>query len=132
MPDIGPGYCVTHKMYVSRSQSRYMSDLLPGAYVMGIFGDVADELCSRLDCSEALLASYSDVQFTAPVLVGDIIEVTGELLEIGTKSRQIGFTARIIGRRVSTSAPARDEAGILAEPLVAATARGVAVTGGEY
>ena len=46
----------------------------------GLFGDVATEVCIRTDGDEGLFASYSDVQFRAPVRAGDVLEVTAEVV----------------------------------------------------
>ena len=52
---------------VGRGGPNYGGNLVDGAYVLGLFGDVATELCIRSDGDEGLFASYSDVQFRAPV-----------------------------------------------------------------
>lgn len=126
---IRPGFTVSHKMYVSRTDAPYMSDLMPGAYLMGIYGDVMDEMFSRLDRDESMIASYSDVQFKAPVRVGDIIEVTGELIRIGTRSRDVDLTAMVLGHRVNNACPPEGTSGILSEPLLVGTARAINVIG---
>ena len=51
--------------------AHYAGNLVDGAYGLGLFGDVATELCIRSDGDEGLFASYSDVQFRAPVRAGD-------------------------------------------------------------
>ncbi len=70
------GLTVTHRRYVPYSHAHYGGNLVDGAYVLGLFGDVATEVCIRTDGDEGLFASYSDVQFRAPVLAGDVLEVT--------------------------------------------------------
>jgi 3-aminobutyryl-CoA ammonia-lyase len=75
-----------------------------------------------------LFASYSDVQFRHPVRAGDVLEVTAELIRVGTRSRVIEFTVSVVGRgapEVSESA-----AHMLDEPLVATTATGTVVVPG--
>src|SRR5690606_32304780 len=96
-----------------------------GAFVMGLFGDVATEVCIRTDGDEGLLASYSDVQFRSPVRAGDIVEVTGTVTRVGRRSRDLDLQARVIAR----SAPERGEsaATLLDTPVVAATARATVV-----
>ena len=88
-----PGLTVTHRRYVPYSHAHYAGNLVDGAYSLGLFGDVATELCITTDEDEGLFASYSDVQFRAPVRAGDVLEVTAELVEVGTRSRVIAFTA---------------------------------------
>jgi 3-aminobutyryl-CoA ammonia-lyase len=125
MSDARVGLTVTHRRYVPYSHAHYAGNLVDGAYSLGLFGDVATELCIRSDGDEGLFASYSDVQFCAPVRAGDLLEITGEVLAVGTRSRTIGFRAVVVGRgRPETSASAAD---ILEDPIVATTATGVVV-----
>ncbi len=69
------GLVVTHRRYVPYSHAHYGGNLVDGAYVLGLFGDVATEVCIRTDGDEGLFASYADVQFRAPVQAGDVVEV---------------------------------------------------------
>lgn len=125
MSDARVGLSVTHRRYVPYSHAHYAGNLVDGAYSLGLFGDVATEVCIRSDGDEGLFASYSDVQFCAPVRAGDLLEITAEVLAVGTRSRTIGFRAVVVGRgRPETSASAAD---ILADPIVATTATGVVV-----
>ena len=66
------GLTVRHRRYVPYAHAHYAGDLVDGAYVLGLFGDVATEVCIRTDGDEGLFASYSDVQFRAPVHAGDV------------------------------------------------------------
>ena len=70
------GTVVTHRRYVPYSHAHYAGNLVDGAYSLGLFGDVATEMCLVLDGDEGLFASYSDVQFTAPVLDPPIVATT--------------------------------------------------------
>ncbi|UUZ59093.1 hypothetical protein [Nocardioides sp. B-3] len=76
MSDSRIGTTVTHRRYVPYSHAHYAGNLVDGAYSLGLFGDVATELCIQLDGDEGLFASYSDVQFKAPVRAGDVLEIT--------------------------------------------------------
>ena len=62
-PDPRSALTVTHRRYVPYSHAHYAGNLVDGAYVLALFGDVATELCIRTDGDEGLFASYSDVQF---------------------------------------------------------------------
>ncbi len=73
------GSTVTHRRYVPYSHAHYAGNLVDGAYALGLFGDVATEVCIRTDGDEGLFAAYSDVQFRAPVRAGDVLEVTATL-----------------------------------------------------
>ena len=61
------------RLRMSSHDAHYGGNLVDGAYVLGLFGDVATEACIRMDGDEGLFASYSDVQFRAPVMAGDVI-----------------------------------------------------------
>ena len=125
MTDARVGLTVTHRRYVPYSHAHYAGDLVDGAYSLGLFGDVATELCIRADGDEGLFASYSDVQFRSPVRAGDVLEVTAEVVAVGTRSRTLEFRATVVGRgRPEVSASA---AQMLEEPVVATTATGVVV-----
>ena len=63
---------MTHRRYVPYSHAHYAGNLVDGAYSLALFGDVATEVCIRTDGDEGLFASYSDVQFRAPVQAGDV------------------------------------------------------------
>jgi 3-aminobutyryl-CoA ammonia-lyase len=116
---------VTHRRYVPYSHAHYAGDLVDGAYALGLFGDVATELCIRNDGDEGLFASYSDVQFTAPVRAGDVLEIEGEIVRTGTRSRVISFECRVVCRgRPDRSESAAD---VLDPPIVAVTATGTVV-----
>ena len=76
------GLSVTHRRYVSYADAHYGGNLVDGAYALALFGDVATEACIRMDGDEGLFASYSDVQFRAPVQAGDVIEATAAVTAI--------------------------------------------------
>jgi 3-aminobutyryl-CoA ammonia-lyase len=125
MSDPRLGLTVTHRRYVPYSHAHYAGNLVDGAYSLGLFGDVATEACIRTDGDEGLFASYSDVQFRAPVRAGDLLEITAEVVAVGARSRTLEFRAVVVGRgrpEVSESA-----AELLSEPVVATTARGTVV-----
>jgi 3-aminobutyryl-CoA ammonia-lyase len=119
------GLTVRHQRYVPYSHAHYGGDLVDGAYVLGLFGDVATEASIRADEDEGLFASYSDIQFLAPVRAGDVLEVTATITRVGRRSRGIAFEARVLCRAEpdrGTSA-----ARLLDEPIVAVTATGTVV-----
>ncbi|MCW3843437.1 3-aminobutyryl-CoA ammonia-lyase [Micromonospora yasonensis] len=125
MSDARLGLTVTHRRYVPYSHAHYAGNLVDGAYALGLFGDVATEVCIRTDGDEGLFASYSDVQFKAPMKAGDVLEVVATVTRVGTRSRTIDFEARVVCR----GRPDRSEsaAEVLAEPIVAVTATGTVV-----
>lgn len=119
------GLTITHRRYVPYSHAHYAGSLVDGAYSLGLFGDVATEMCIRTDQDEGLLASYSDVQFHAAVRAGDVVEIEGVLTRVGRRSRTMDFTVRVIcrGRPDLTESAAE----VLTEPIVATTASAVVV-----
>ncbi len=124
-PDGIVGTRVTHRRYVPYSHAHYAGNLVDGAYSLAAFGDVATELCIRTDGDEGLFASYSDVQFTAPVRAGDVLEITAELVRAGRRSREMVFEARVVCR--GTPGLGESAAAVLDPPVVATTARGTVV-----
>ncbi|NGM15982.1 hotdog domain-containing protein [Verrucosispora sioxanthis] len=125
MTDRRLGVTVTHRRYVPYAHAHYAGDLVDGAYALGLFGDVATEVCIRTDGDEGLFASYSDVQFKAPVRAGDVVEVVATVTRVGTRSRTIDFEARVVCRGRPDRGGSAAE--VLAEPLVAVTATGTVV-----
>lgn len=122
------GVSVTHRRYVPYSHAHYGGNLVDGAYVLGMFGDVATELCIRTDGDEGLFAGYDSVSFVAPVMGGDVLEATATLTRVGRRSRTVAFEARVLCRadtEVSASA-----AVVLEVPLVTTSATGTVVVPG--
>ena len=119
------GLTVTHRRYVKYGDAHYGGGLVDGAYVLGLFGDVATEACVRMDGDEGLFASYSDVQFRAPVRAGDVLEVSCEVTAMGRRSRQLSFEASVVCRAEPSRGPSA--ACVLDPPVVAVTAAGTVV-----
>jgi 3-aminobutyryl-CoA ammonia-lyase len=119
------GQRVTHRRYVPYSHAHYAGNLVDGAYSLAAFGDVATEMCIVTDGDEGLFASYSDVQFTAPVRAGDVIEISAEIIRVGRRSREMDFEVRVVAR--GTPERGASAAETLDPPVVATTARGVVV-----
>ena len=120
------GLRVVHRRYVPYSHAHYAGNLVDGAYSLGLFGDVATELCIRSDGDEGLFASYSDVQFRAPVRAGDVLEITATLVKEGTRSRVMDFVVRVVARGAATVGEP-GAATRLDPPLEATTATGTVV-----
>lgn len=119
------GLSVTHRRYVPASHAHYGGNLVDGAYVLGLFGDVATEAAIRMDGDEGLFAAYSGIQFRAPVLAGDVIEVTATVLRTGRRSRDLEFTAQVVCRAEPGRGPSA--ARVLDPPLLVVTAAGTVV-----
>lgn len=119
------GTSVTHRRYVPYSHAHYGGDLVDGAYVLGLFGDVATELSIRTDGDEGLFAAYDDVQFLAPVRAGDVLEATATLTATGVRSRKVSFAAYVVCRAAPARSPSA--ANVLREPLLVTRASGTVV-----
>jgi 3-aminobutyryl-CoA ammonia-lyase len=120
------GTSVVHRRYVSYAEAHYAGNLVDGAWGLGLFGDVATEMCIRTDGDEGLFASYADVQFRSPVRAGDVVEATATLTRVGRRSREIAFELRVVARG-DASASSASAAGMLEVPIVATTATGTVV-----
>ena len=125
MTDPRTGLTVVHRRYVPYSHAHYAGSLVDGAYGLGLFGDAATELCIRSDGDEGLFASYSDVQFLAPVRAGDCVEVTATLTRVGTRSRTVEFRLTVVTRGAPERGPSAAE--VLPGPVLATTATGTVV-----
>jgi 3-aminobutyryl-CoA ammonia-lyase len=111
---------------MSAHDAHYGGDLVDGARILGLFGDVATELLIRHDGDEGLFVAYDLVEFKAPVHAGDYIEARGRITAVGNTSRTMEFEAhKVISARPDVSASAAD---VLAEPVLVGRARGTCVT----
>ena len=119
------GLVVTHRHYVPYNHAHYAGQLVDGAYSLGCFGDVATEVCIRTDGDEGLFASYSDVQFLAPVRAGDVLEVEARVTRVGRRSRELALEARVVCRGRPDLGPSAAE--VVEPPLVVTTAVGTVV-----
>jgi|HubBroStandDraft_2_1064218.scaffolds.fasta_scaffold05164_4 3-keto-5-aminohexanoate cleavage enzyme len=119
------GTRVSCRLRMSAHDARYAGELVDGARVLGLFGDLATELLIRLDGDEGLLRAYESVEFLAPVFAGDFIEATAELLAVGNTSRRISFEASKVISNVRSVAPSA--AVVLDPPVLVARAVGMCV-----
>ncbi|MBO7306356.1 MAG: 3-aminobutyryl-CoA ammonia lyase [Bacteroidales bacterium] len=110
---------------MSCHDAHYGGNLVDGARMLNLFGDVATELLIINDGDEGLFKAYDSVEFMAPVYAGDYIEATGEIVSTGNSSRKMVFEAKkVIVPRPDISDSAAD---VLAEPIVVCKASGTCV-----
>ena len=115
----------TIRLRMSAQDAHYGGNLVDGAHMLALFGDVATELLIKLDGDEGLFKAYDMVEFIAPVYAGDYIEAYGEITSIGNTSRKMAFEARkVIAPRPDINDSACD---VLAEPIVVCRATGTCV-----
>ena len=113
------------RVRMSSNDAHYGGNLVDGAKMLELFGDVATELLIRNDGDEGLFRAYDNVEFLAPVYAGDYIEVEGEIAESGNTSRKMTFEARkVIVPRPDINDSAAD---FLDEPIVVCKASGTCV-----
>lgn len=113
------------RLRMSSHDAHYGGNLVDGAKMLQLFGDVATELLIKCDGDEGLFKAYDSVEFMAPVFAGDYIEAYGEITQIGNSSRKMTFEARkVIVPRSDISSSAAD---ILDEPIVVCRASGTCV-----
>ncbi|MHB8140065.1 MAG: 3-aminobutyryl-CoA ammonia lyase [Vulcanimicrobiaceae bacterium] len=111
---------------MSAHDAHYGGNLVDGARMLALFGDVATELLIRMDGDEGLFVAYDQVEFLAPVFAGDYIEAEGEIVTVGNTSRRMRFEARkVIAARPEINDSAAD---LLEMPLVVCRATGTCVT----
>jgi 3-keto-5-aminohexanoate cleavage enzyme len=119
---------VTLRVRLSAHDAHYAGELVDGARMLGLFGDVATELLIRLDGDEGLFRAYESVEFLAPVFAGDYVEVEAELLSVGASSRKMRFEARKVISNVRAMGVPPSAADVLETPVVVCRAIGTCVT----
>ena len=114
------------RVRMSCHDAHYGGNLVEGAHMLQLFGDVATELLIQRDGDEGLFKADDMVEFIAPVYAGDFIEAVGEIVSEGNTSRKMVFEARkVIVPRPDISDSAAD---VLEEPIVVCRASGTCVT----
>ena len=113
------------RVRMSSHDAHYGGNLVDGAKMLALFGDVATELLIRHDGDEGLFVAYDKVEFLNPVFAGDYIEAVGEIVKVGNTSRKMVFEAR----KVITARPDINESAcdFLEEPIVVCRAEGTCV-----
>lgn len=113
------------RLRMGSNDAHYGGNLVDGAKMLQLFGDVATELLIRNDGDEGLFKAYDMVEFLAPVYAGDYIEAVGEITHVGNTSRKMVFEARkVVVPRQDISDSAAD---FLPEPIVVCRASGTCV-----
>ena len=89
------------RLRMSAKDAHYGGNLVDGAHMVHLFGDVATELLIMHDGDEGLFVAYDNVEFLAPVYAGDYIEAVGEIVKVGNTSR------KMVSKPVRWSLPVR-------------------------
>ena len=113
------------RLRMGAHDAHYGGNLVDGAKMLQLFGDVATELLIRNDGDEGLFCAYDNVEFKAPVFAGDYIEAVGEITHVGNTSRKMTFEAyKVIRPRPDVNESACD---VLEEPILVCRASGTCV-----
>lgn len=113
------------RLRMGAHDAHYGGNLVDGAKMLQLFGDVATELLIRNDGDEGLFCAYDNVEFNAPVFAGDYIEAVGEITHVGNTSRKMTFEAyKVIRPRPDVNESACD---VLEEPILVCRASGTCV-----
>lgn len=119
------------RLRMGTHDAHYAGELVDGARMLQLFGDVATELLIRHDGDEGLFRAYESVEFLAPVRAGDYIEAEGWISKVGNSSRTMEFEARKTIALLREGDPgylAPSSAQVLDPPVVVCRARGTCVT----
>lgn len=110
---------------LSQQDAHYGGDLVDGAHILRLFGDIITEITIRTDGDEGLLTGYDSIEFLNPVHAGDVIEAVGRLVRRTRLRRTVEFEARKVIEARYDLGPSRARA--LTEPLVVCRAVGTSV-----
>lgn len=122
----GEGLSCILRVRMGSHDAHYGGNLVDGARILALFGDVATELLIRLDGDEGLFAAYDEIRFLAPTYAGDYVEAEGRVVRVGKTSRKMEFEARkYIAARPEIAQSAAD---VLDPPVVVCRASGICVT----
>jgi 3-aminobutyryl-CoA ammonia-lyase len=117
------------RVRMSTHDAHYGGQLVNGAHLLSLFGDVATELAIMCDGDEGLLVGYESIEFLAPLFAGDYVEAYGRITRIGSTSRRMEFEARkVIAARPEISDSAAD---VLDVPVIVGRAIGTTVVKAE-
>lgn len=117
----------TIRLRMSSHDAHYAGELVDGARMLALFGDVATELLIRLDGDEGLFRAYENVEFLAPVYAGDYVEAFGEIVHVGRSSRKMRFEARKIAGNIRKPGVPASAAEHYEPPIVVTRAMGTCV-----
>ncbi|MFB5597830.1 MAG: 3-aminobutyryl-CoA ammonia lyase [Nitrosopumilaceae archaeon] len=113
------------RIRMSSHDAHYAGELVDGARILNLFGDLATELTIRYDGDEGLLRAYENVEFLAPVYSGDFIEASGKIIQAGKTSRKMIFEAyKVITPTKNVHESACE---VLDSPILVAKASGTCV-----
>lgn len=93
IPENADEVTATLRVRMSPQDAHYGGHLVSGARLLQMFGDLITEITIKIDGDEGLLTGYQDVEFLAPVEVGDYVEANGRLRSRSRLRRTVEFAA---------------------------------------
>ena len=120
----------TLRVRIGQEEAHYGGNLVEGARVLKLFGDIVTEIAIVTDGDEGLFVGYDKIEFLAPVYAGDFIEATGRVIKIGNTSRTVELEAhKVIAARYDQSPSGAD---LLDKPQLVVRAVGTTVVPAEH
>lgn len=115
----------TLRVRIGQEEAHYGGNLVEGARVLKLFGDIVTEIAIVTDGDEGLFVGYDKIEFLAPVYAGDFVEATGRVIKIGNTSRTVELEAhKVIEARYDQSPSGAD---VLDKPQLVVRAVGTTV-----
>ena len=115
----------TLRVRIGQEEAHYGGNLVAGARVLKLFGDIVTEIAIVTDGDEGLFVGYDKIEFLAPVYAGDFVEATGRVVKIGNTSRTVELEAyKVIAARYDQSPSGAD---VLDKPQLVVRAVGTTV-----
>jgi 3-aminobutyryl-CoA ammonia-lyase len=120
----------TLRVRIGQEEAHYGGNLVEGARVLKLFGDIVTEIAIVTDGDEGLFVGYDKIEFVAPVYAGDFVEATGRVIKIGNTSRTVELEAhKVIAARYDQSPSGAD---VLDKPQLVVRAVGTTVVPAEH
>ena len=126
------GEKVNIRLRLSTAHAHYAGELVNGAHMLDMFGDVATELLIRMDGDEGLFRTYEHVDFLAPSYAGDYVEYVGWIESAGNTSRRMKFEAYKLIELCREEGMPASAARVLSEPVLIGRAEGICVVPSEF
>jgi acyl-coenzyme A thioesterase PaaI-like protein len=89
MTQVEDGSVSTIRFRLAPADARYAGGMVAGSKILEVFADLETELSLLEGGDEGLCAGYSNVEFLAPVRVGDFVEATARVVARGRSSRLV-------------------------------------------
>ena len=118
------GKKVVHHLMMSAKDTHYTGNLVNGARIVNQWGDVGTELMVYVDGDISLFLGYKDIEFTAPVYVGDFMEYHGWIEKVGNQSYTCKFEAWKVAQMVDITNPQDTRATACEPPVLCGSATG--------